>query len=345
LEKNILSISEPIVYSYKHHGLPLSIIQYNENTKFWILSRYINLYAVPNFDDVHWLDYFSQHLFSFHSPWIFPQRITKNTLLNVFGKIGFSEFVINCIDSGQYVYIEYDAYYIPHHSSFKRIHHISNLLVFGYDKGNNLFNILDYDYNNNMRFCEMQVKFADLADAYYNMDAPEYNAISVLSVSGADAQFTPDMSLIKQRLEGYLEGTDYLSNYRVAMNFHHGNSKGRVFGINIYDLLEEYIDSTNKGNSKLYIQPFSTLWEHKRVLQLLGESIIELDGNGEDSKLLSNSLQKMERMAMIIRNLCLKQKISKSVYFVNKIKSHLQELREYERSTLFDLINLLGKRI
>ncbi|PWW07315.1 hypothetical protein DFQ01_102207 [Paenibacillus cellulosilyticus] len=334
----LLPIYEPIVKSYKHHALKLAMMDKEVNFP-WVISNFIQLYTPYNlFDDpncdYHFLDFYLLSKNDESSPWLEIKNIHNLVFKRNQNVI---DFMHKAIDDDYYLYLYYDAYYLPHSYSYKKEHSPTNILIHGYNEKDRLVYGYDYSYNGIYKLEVQQIDYDSFEQSIIHLD---YSNDSWAEYSQMCRPLTVnqmvDISMIIMLLTDYLDA--YPSYKRVKDGSYFGNS---YFGIEVYKSLKHYLELLKCNKTTGNILPFSILWEHKRCLVHLFEYLYR-NGVVHRQELL-NPFRILEEQAFNLRNMMLKFMLTKKESLIERMIPIVDAIEQCERSSLSLLVQLLNQ--
>ena len=141
-----LPIQKPPIHTYLHYAHDLEILLACEH---YLPSFHMNFIQVnflknhfdKNTPNRHYMEFYYIR-FAIHS-WLLREAVTFEQLTAQ----GYSvpEFIMNSIDSGHYIRIMVDEFYLPPKASFKERHFEHFTQVFGYNREEKIFYITGFD--------------------------------------------------------------------------------------------------------------------------------------------------------------------------------------------------------
>ena len=331
--KKCLNIKIPPLTGYLEEAHPLSIVECYDAAKEWLYSNYITLvYGNPLNNGDQPLKFFKLTIdgigWCYKLPCLYYFDVDKQSLRH-FG-VNIIEYIVNEIDQNKYVLLNVDEYYTSFSVFYKSEHYLHALFIYGYDTDENIFHIMAYD-KKTMHYENTIVSFSEMRAALqWKHSLGLYdNLITSLSYNPL-FQYNFNVDLVLESLESYLSSENSLDKPNLI--FHNKNKS--CFGLAIYDHMKEYCKVSEN------IIPFQILLEHKafmlrRVRYMMNNQYIE-----EDASLLKD-IEELVEKAKIIKTLKMKHIISKSDKIIEKIVSHLEDLKTKERDSFIKLIERL----
>lgn len=346
--KKVLPLQDPPLKGFLLHAYPLSIVTSTEESKPWLYSNYVQIWCNQSlFERTKELriDFYEGAFGSFKNypiPWLDTFKL-HNRLIDPQQII---EHLVEWINSGHYVYLFVDEYYIP-----DRIHHVDGthyphpVLVHGYDKEQQVLHISGYDQKQHYR--QTLCSFTDFTNAYMALYAPEQqrkysDEIYLLTINKEIGRhYTLDLKLLSSLLDDYLQARD--SCDRLRMFFKLGD---HVYGIGVYAYMIRYLDELLAGNIPfdIYyeIRPFHNFWEHKRFML---DRLRYLNANGIISLPIVQAFAEVEEQARRVRWLLMKYAKRPSEKPIEEMKVLLNDMREREQHVLTSVRDELNARL
>ncbi|MGN6712772.1 hypothetical protein [Anaerocolumna jejuensis] len=315
--KKVLGVSNPPIIGYTIHALPISIIMNYKECLPWFYSNYIQLVCNPNhkdvfldfltlcpiFDNNYWIEFLYPGI-----PWLNKNCIEEYVFYK--NNLDINEFIIQSINSENYIITALDEYYIPYKKSYQINHYLHDYLIFGYDSEEKEYDILGFD--NSHHFGKSKINFDVISNTFNNsherkingVDKLYYNPIKLLKIN-EDFSFILDLQLIKNFLIDYLESKNSFIMFRSIRNI----TNNLMYGISIYDELIKYFQ--NDDNKESYdIRALHILWEHKKCMLLRLDYIINTY-NLKEFDDIYKEFKYIEKQCMKLRNLLIKFYITK----------------------------------
>ncbi|SFF39845.1 hypothetical protein SAMN04487969_13354 [Paenibacillus algorifonticola] len=336
MTKKMLPITIPIVVGYKRYSHFLAVMSNDSKSHAWILNHFIQLYTDKPFEkDIHWLSfYLGEPLIWRHNnnPWIYTQEI-ELSLINQLTPL--DEFIISCIDSNQYVYINCDYFYVPYSNFYGKVNRRSQLLITGYDLEKNEFTLMDYF---NAQYMAVTISIPALVHAakqgIYGQ-ALNRSKIVVIELNQVE-HYEFNLSLASKLLKDYL----YARNSYERMPLFTKPREQAAFGIDIYADLQHFLDRIEQQSTPHSSLPFHILYEHKKCMRLLFDYLIKM-GSIEPSAALAEEFSLLVEKTLVLRNLYFKLEISEDLLLIGKMKQGVETIKALEISALEKLIGLI----
>lgn len=352
----VLPMVYPPITSYPSHANLLSVLLGHEKALPWIHNHYIQLYGVRKDKEVPWFDFYATGTHWNLCPWIEEFRIGRALIDRKW--TSFTEFIVDCVETGYYVCATVDRFFVPGHRSYQRSHVAHEIFIFGFDLENQNVDVADFFANGKYEyrkatFGQIEQGFRGVSASYspcgdddtwdYLRGADMLCPTDFLEEVGGGYSF--DIEQLKMLLDDYLHSRNTFAPMwscipQVAVVH---NSVETVYGLNCYNLLREFLeDCVGDGVYHIDIRPFHLLWDHKKAMlmriEYLGTNNILRDARG-----IYQRYKAIERESLINRNLALKCLITGDRGILTRIDERLRRIVEKERSVLRLLLRNLAK--
>lgn len=263
----ILPINEPMITTYTQHAHLLSILGIYDFTYSWIFSNYIQLYINKDYKH-NWSDFYFPFPYELRSvdtcKWIKSQKLDRKITVKWSSII---DFVIDCVNSNNYVHTMINYFYLPVSDRYNRKNLNHDILIYGYDLEEDILYVSDFFkngvYNNE------KISFSDFSLAYAKYDQAinnDYlNEMIYLYKLNKQYDYKFNIKNITNSIKDYLTCNipEYWNNYNAD------NKEAIVFGMDIYSTLRNYINIViSKEESYFDIRPFYLLYDHKKMMYL-----------------------------------------------------------------------------
>ncbi|WP_042159234.1 hypothetical protein [Paenibacillus gorillae] len=333
--KNILPINTmPIITSYTHHSAIFSIlniedIEYNS----WFASEYIQLVVSNDYKMAANLDFYCGTHVIDTCPFISSEHITWDALQVQGSDTSIIDYLVEFINNGYYVYIVVDGYYISNYSNFKKRKFGHPLFIYGYDKGDSSF--FAADFFNEDGYKHTKISFDELSSSLDSVKRYNYWwSGAKLIKKRCPMYFIDDYPKIYSMLNCYYESSNSSLYYR---GDHIIYTKKSLYGINVYERLVTDLKNTLYNETSIFdFRAFPILLDHKKTMVEIMKYLLKKD-LVHDSKYL-NDFVTIQSSCEILRNIILKYRITKQKRLLEKAIYYLENIREYERRTLHELL-------
>lgn len=325
-----LPLGTPLIRTFQYLAYPLSILSSDNQYLPWFYSNFIQLSCNRDYKHID-LDFYRYGVSLYPMyPSIELYKIPRD-YQNITNK-HFPEFICDCIEKNNiYFFIHVDEYFIPRRSGYKKKHGDHDILVFGFDRQNQLFNVVGY--TDNGVYEETTVEFYELEKAFKACTSQE--AIYMLNRK-TNTNFRFDVNLVLELLKEYYNSTNTSEKYSLFDN----PASSTAFGIEVYS----YIKKSLLLNDEIDIRYFHLLWEHKKCMTLRLDYM-----NGEQNIQINQTLidkyKQIEQETLILRNVLLKYKLKKQSLLKKKSIELLNQIEFKEKKVLGELINNLSVAI
>ncbi|BCJ94140.1 hypothetical protein acsn021_17090 [Anaerocolumna cellulosilytica] len=314
--------------------LPISILSNiataNSKNYNWIMYNFIQIYKYIDNDKV---ETFPIQPFMYFDQASISCTCIDQTVMDI-NPINLIDNIINWINKMNYVVVYVNEGILPNTRLYQRKDFLHSQFIFGYDKSNSIFKVLNFSKENN-DMSILDVSFKDLSYAFSHSSTSELYknekvsqslkgkefCIQLLKYKLEDKSYTEyelNLDIIKNSIRQYIHGenTSYDTNYFTG--FIQGS-----WGINVYE------DITGMLKREI-IDPriFCLLYEHKFFMK---ERLLLFD------KLLGLEFDNVIDKASILKGLSFKYMFNKNIKAIDKMIQILHELKEEEIECLAKL--------
>ncbi|WP_028545359.1 hypothetical protein [Paenibacillus taiwanensis] len=341
MRENILPFSQPQLYGFLGHAYVLGALQDDERCMDWFYTNYVQLHITQQYIELgeYRLDFYPDLLIIFGNvPWLDYHRTDKEMLTRM--NINIRDFIIDHINRGFYFFSYIDEFYIPNTLCYQFRHMTHDLLVSGYNLDKQTYTVAGF--NKDRAFSIREISFEEFETAYNSPTT--HNYISMFRKADNYEQtkydlknglFDFDLGVMMESLTEYLHGIN--SSRRMGL---YRNLEPGVYGMKVYEALQHYFKLLAEEKIALDVRPLHLLWEHKKFMV---QRIRYLQQHGylnADSSTLQG-YEKMERIALKLRNLLLKYFFTTLPALLDKIDVGLAELHTTEKIVLNQLLDEL----
>lgn len=345
-KKKLLPMKLPIVTSYPYHADILSVVSNNDDYLPWFFNNYIQLnYPNEIFKDGARLDFYMSCLWE-TCPYISYQLVSKDFVSFKWESI--IQFIIDSVDLGFYIRLMVDKFYISSYWISKKKHVPHDIFIFGYNTEDKTFNVADnFKYG---KYSFEKVSYINIEKGYKGIQENRLldflNGIEMIrpkedqGAYGFEHKYKFDIDLVKNSIKDYLAAENNNSikwHYIPSMQWKYGKD---CYGVDIYSKLIEYINSLVETIG-IDMRPFNVLWEHKKVMLLRIEYMI--DNNFlNDSDSILKAYSDIERQAFFLNNLWIKYSIKRDKRIIEKMNVAIEKIKFEEISVFEDILNELN---
>lgn len=297
----------------------------------WYFSNYIQLYCYKDFS-MHGipLDFnVGMHKdgdFYFHCPYLVAQNIRYSLLERLEKmKINIIEFIICFIDDDNYIDVELDEFYVPDRDAFETLHRAHSNLIFGYDRLNRTFDISGY--TSGSIYKSGKITFEQFEKAYIRSFDTKISLLKPHSYY----TFTFNIETVKQQLIGFLNSSDTLADLAINRN----PQIDIVYGLDVYDyLIQNLLYARND------IRPLYLIYEHKKIMLMRLQYMNRHNIISSDLfDYIYPEYKALEKLALVARNLHLKNIATHSIKYMDKIIESLKIIKNKEKNLVSLLIS------
>jgi len=338
-----LPVAKSRVAGYGHHVLPNTIVAGRASYDSWFYSNYIQLLGLKEYTK---LDYFHD-VYIADSVFLSQQHNLVMNKMSVDNLTAFDISIVDFIKHGIrgecYVYLFVDEFYIPTKNSFRKKHTFSDALIYGFNEANDEFYIYGYNQDT-MQFQSMTVlseilfrSLQSFKNMYVSQNAPgdRRSTIYLLKPSLAKEHIFETI-FVREQLEDYLYSRNTSERYRL---FHPPiPTDSFVFGMDIYSMLEENLQSVESDLMKFKIVPFHVLHNHKENMKdrfIFVEKYYKQHFHGK------KDYEEVVDMSLSLKNLLFKFSIKPKETMLQRSNEYLKKIRKLEHQILSQFLSFL----
>lgn len=256
------------VTTFLHHALPLCAILANKKLVPWYYEHFTQIFAREDSNGYLNPDYLED--------WEFYAGISKYTVLGyalLQGMPNISGFVKTIINSGYYIIIHLDEYYIPSKRAYKDFHFVHQSLVYGYDNKNRVFKTIGFDSNH--VFTRMDIDYDVMAKSFekgrfhYKESAPwaETLALEIFNTREFVSEYPFDIKVFLGNLSDYLYGR---GNRSIAYSLFLIDEMFKGFdvkyGMEVQDLIIKHLENLKDGKYTVDYRAIHLVAEQKKLM-------------------------------------------------------------------------------
>ncbi|MFR2755409.1 MAG: hypothetical protein ACLTC0_07440 [Eisenbergiella massiliensis] len=331
--KRKLDYNVPPIRCFLHHAFPFGVF-WDENdieVMKWFCANFNYLFCSKNP-----ADYCFSYLIDYHNvPFLIKRSIYGDELVDILKNYSFYSFIQKMIDTGNFIEVIIDEFYLSESILYKREHFMHEFLIVGYDKERET--IIGRQYFNET-YKEVEVPYTDIIP-YEN--GPYYgdNVVIKLYKKKIDT-FTLTPELFWNQIQDYYYS---INPYNKIGNFY-GNIFliwDKEFGINSFNIMLSEIEKQDYIDTRF----FRLVYEHYAGMSIKLNFIYKqkLLGFKIEDKLLQfySNLEIKAQNALLLSakhnlltDLERKNKVRKKV--INIVKYLIEEEEKYLRVLLLE---------
>lgn len=334
--KKDLPIQIPLNKCYQFSAYPLSIITTDDRSWGWVFTNYIQTCIHENFLTAPVPFKFYEFDYSLN-PWLKVNRLDRSIFPLL--RTSLTDFAINCLSKGVYLYLNLDEYYVPSRSAYQNYHMTHDVLIHGFDTDQKSFSIIGYT-NENV-FDKSTVSFADFETAYASLDHIENDCHQIyLYEFNKEGAYSFNPVLVAEGIEDYLLSRNTAHKFAGLAE----PEQDLVFGMNTYPVLAAYHEHLIKDDEYIDIRLLHLLWEHKNCMALRVKYMAERGYLRGDLTELQDSFIRIEKESRLTRDTLIKYYYSKNKSFLQSIIQNLDKIRQDESEQLNRLLDAMKTR-
>lgn len=330
--KKVLPMKYPPITSYPAHANLLSVILNYEEPLPWFFSHFIQLaYFKALYVNDTRIEFFKPAVW--HAcPFVKYEKSSRDLVEKKWSS--FSDFLINCVDLGQYIFCLIDTFFISsYQSSYQRVHHIHDIFIFGYDIDSQTFDIADFFTDG--KYSYSRASFAEIEQGYQSLHfaniTEHQKGIDLINYQLLSKEYIFNKSIPAKFIEDYLFSYDTGQRYK-TMYPNNNYNKYIVYGMNVYNTLIEYLHSGIDHEIDIIdIRLFQTIYDHKNLMLLRIKYFAE-HNYIKSGELLYTLYLQIKKESLYIRNMMIKYNFTKEIKLLYQVISRLHYIipREYD---------------
>lgn len=339
--EKILPITDIEIGTWAEQNFMISIVQNMDTGWDWIMNNFIQLRG-SHYIDYKWnaietnITFYPYSMFNFQPgmidlcPFIDKYVIPKSMVTNNYGI--FSSFVECAIDGNFYLCTYLDQFFRSTMHGRYGFHHPN--FIYGYNNKNKQIYMMDNFEKG--KFGTKIISYKELNRAYSLVNGDLFVVgVFLYRLYPFHHNFSPNY--VKEQIVDYLEperGICYLNRTICPDAIHDDkNYYNRVFfGINCYELLNEYLDDLLNEKQCYHDNDWrnlSMLCDHKHMMiqrynYMLKNNYIKYN------EFLKRKLMELEKMCVIVLNIFLKYALKGSKSYLLEIKKRLKEIKSLD---------------
>lgn len=269
---------EKELISYLNVAYPLCFILTEPKLTGWYYENFINIYAQYWFDTFFRIDYLdSSRIFgdildrrSYGIQDICPEEIITFIEKWIQKGFGVNVFVL-------------DEYYLPQRPAYKKEHFIHEILVYGYNKAEELLSVIGYDINGDYK-C-FTYTYADFYAAFEEglKRVPDYlvESLQLIKIRHFFKDYKFDLKRFNEEFKNYI----YSVPDEKKLYFSLSDESKPIYGILAFDEMCNCLKEKNNKKIDLHFTNIHMYYEHKCVIYKRINKIIELYENPDNTVL------------------------------------------------------------
>ncbi len=317
-----LPIAKSPIVGLQYTAYTLNILLNYEDSLPWFYSNYIQLF----WSSKKPLNFYPN---SFSENPLLSCQVLKKEIIETHN-INIHDFIIDCINSKEYFYSQYDEYYVPNRRFYGNTHLVHDFMIYGYDADKKEYSIMGF--NQKYDYGTTKISFEQFEKAFFS-DSAKLEYIHILSKK-ENVKYEFDLQLVYEMLYDYYNSRN--SSERCRM--HKNTLVDMIFGMDIYKNLVDYFRSLIDEGFGSDFTIFHTLLEHKECMLLRLEYMYN-NKYIDDYKYLYEGFKNLAGEMVKMRNLHFKYFISKNKGCLEKIIKKLTEIEQKERDLLENMLN------
>jgi len=211
-----------------------------------------------------------------------------------------TEFIINAINDGYYVYLYAETTCIKAYCNFDvKNSYGHDLLVYGYDTDQKVFNIADFFVS---KYSYETCSFDEMANAYNKSTYNFYENSVFLIKKSNKYQSCINIASVRQLLEDYINKKNTSNLIDKGLHFH--DHKRFSYGLGIYDSFANSIEN-NSVELRLLIKNIHIMYDHK-ILMIKLIKQLSAEGYLFNYEHINEQMQNLANKILAFRNIAVK---------------------------------------
>ncbi|MEK8205408.1 hypothetical protein NST41_07425 [Paenibacillus sp. FSL L8-0696] len=264
-------------------------------------------------------------------------NILNKEIIESENKTNIVECMKALIRDGYYLFMVLEQYYIPGSYGFGKYSYPHDVMLYGFNENEKVFYIAD-NLSGKYRFSKCS--FSQFESAYFSLEKRKDRLDSKICLlrkkSNSHEKF--DLLRVVDTLHGYWKSASpeiRSSNWSKSFS-------GCVKGLEVYNNLKEYIALLTHDEAIFDIRPFHALWEHKKIMVMRIQFMIDNGYIIKSDKILEN-YKMIEKKSLSHRNLFIKYNFTKDIAIINRIIEGIDEIVVLENELIPSLLNSICK--
>lgn len=325
----ILPFNSPLITSLPRHAYYISAVSSKQDFWLWFHNNYLQLYCRTDYFGA-WFDFYVFNPL-IYCPNISNYRIPRDFIYNRFDSI--SDFIIFSLEHDYYVYLTLDEYYLPEANRYQTENFPHANLIYGYNTNKQTFNLAGFLKKG--KYSSIEVSFSDFENSYHSVPLDSYD--SVMCFKAIDNHWSFDIDMLINLFEDFILSKNTSERCREV-----GYLRNCLFGLEVYNVLQEYLNKVILKEFKLEIKPFHILYDHKKCISdklvFLKENLhLDIPEN------ILREYKAIYEVTLLTRNLVIKCALTKDNNILNKVSQNLLFIKKHEQLIFKKLLELLVK--
>ena len=248
-----------------------------------------------------------------------------------------SDFFCDLIAKGFYIFLTLDMHYIKAYNYTKHANHAP--MIYGYDKDNRTFSIMDFFTKIDTRVCS----FEEIENAY-NSSLKLYSWIKgINAIKYKDIEYKFSIERFKMQIREYLNPHLFYEHSNI---FYNENRCRFYWGINTYDIFITMIDNLLNQDTSMKTLPVKNmhlLYDHK-VSMLSKIEYLHENGYIKDEmswELIKKTYNGIIEKVLVTRNRMIKYHINSTQRDLQKTIQDINQIKSNEISVLEKLLYII----
>ncbi|MBB6024301.1 hypothetical protein HNR77_005409 [Paenibacillus sp. JGP012] len=326
--KKVLPIKYPCITSLPAFANTNAILSNYEEIYYpWLIHNHIQLVAweSPEVYIQFYTPVFREYyrLFTMHH---YEKRVLAKWCDDI------TQFIIDAIDEGNYLYLSIDRYYISSYRQYGKWHEPHDMLIYGYNQQKSVFYIADF-FKSTYSFSETDFESVNKAFLSPYSEGEWFKGVQILKLNDYKKEFRLDLNYLIKQLKEYLYETKSSVDYKLIEE---PGSDTDSWGIGVYPFLIKHIIE-NKEYVFSLIRSLHLLYDHKEMMLRSLEYLNSLN-HITQYNLHYETYTDIKKQCLILRNIALKYMYSESKKNTEHIVDLISQIETKEKKAVQELI-------
>lgn len=336
--KNILKITDSPIKGYPDYAYALSVVMNKPENEAWLYCNYLQLYFLPS-DVASSMRYYytdtNNRLWNTRNPLLDYQLVLRDMLKKY--NIDIIDFIIDSIDSGFYLYLYLDEYFIENRIAYKKERYPHTTFFYGYDTEKEVLYSFGYDSSRHLSY--ETLSFDVVRKAYEELQEGKYhddNLIYLFCYNETGSPYHFDINSVIRQLTEFVDSVESSYHYDNCFN----RREEMFFGMEALEKFKEYLCKANELETFQYYKNFFMLWEYVDLMNKRIDYMIK-EGYLQESTKSKEIFQQLEMKYKALINMYIKYISTQSDSVFEKILTRYDENKELLEKGLKTLLEEL----
>lgn len=326
--KKVLYTGEPSVKFNQIESSVLSIVDKEKDYEIWFNNNFIQLIVSEN---AHWGAFLFANNVVYDCPWLNMAKLDHKMIVG-----DIVSYLKGKLEHDVYIWMNIEIINIPIYNLSVNYH---DVFIYGYDDSKKIFYCADFFEGGHYQ--RNTITYESILKGYNNM-RNYHETLGVVLIwkkkhTIYKNKYTNSVEIIRNGIRNYLLGIYPFGKHEYMER---SDLHSHKYGIEIYQVLINYCESLINGSDKyLDYRMFDMLYQHKKIMSVRVLYMIKKGYMHDD--ILEEHIKKIEKKALIIRNLFIKYTIKIEHNKLLQLIEKLVELQKYESYCYEKILNIV----